>query len=139
MRIFQHLALLLLVAIAVTGAPAQSQTAGQTLAGASPLVADLSDDLIAITTGFTGTEVLLFGATEGVGDIIVVVRAPESQVVVRRKERVGGIWINADSLVFERVPGYYHVAASRLIAEGIQVKPMPTHGVMPHGGGKWAD
>ena len=30
----------------------------------SPLVADLSEDLIAITTRFTGTEVLLFGATK---------------------------------------------------------------------------
>lgn len=117
MRNFQHIALLLLVAIAVTGAPAQSQTTGETLSGASPLVADLSEDLIAITTGFTGTEVLLFGATEGVGDIIVVVRAPESQVVVRRKGRVGGIWVNGDSLVFEQVPGYYHVAASRPLAD----------------------
>ena len=40
------------------------------------LAADLSNDLIAITTRFTGAEVLLFGSTNGVGDIIVVVRAP---------------------------------------------------------------
>ena len=35
---------------------------------AEPLVADLSNHLIAITTGFTGAQVLLFGATDGPGD-----------------------------------------------------------------------
>ncbi|MFT5180476.1 MAG: hypothetical protein ACI8S3_000350 [Alphaproteobacteria bacterium] len=126
MRTFLRIAILLLLAMGMTGASAQSQTTGQApgqmpnqtlTTGTSALVADLSDDLIAITTGFTGTEVLLFGATEGVGDIIVVVRAPESQVVVRRKGRVGGIWINGDSLVFEKVPGFYHVAASRPLVD----------------------
>ena len=71
------------------------------------LVADLSKDLIAITTRFTGAEVLLFGSTNGIGDIIVVVRAPESQVVVRRKKRTGGIWINSDRVIFKNVPGFY--------------------------------
>lgn len=113
MRSFRRIAIILFVALGVAGAPAL----GQTPTGTSQLVADLSEDLIAITTGFTGTDVLLFGATEGAGEIIVVVRAPESQVVVRRKARVGGIWINADSLTFDKVPGFYHVAASRPLAD----------------------
>lgn len=117
MRNFRHTALLLLLAVTFNGAPALGQTANQTSSGTPSLIADLSEDLIAITTGFTGTEVLLFGTTAGSGDIIVVVRAPESQVVVRRKERVGGVWINADSLTFEKVPGFYHVAASRPLAD----------------------
>jgi uncharacterized protein (TIGR02186 family) len=116
MRSLRHIAFALFLVAGVVGSPAQGQTQSQT-ASASPLVADLSEDLIAITTGFTGTEVLLFGATAGVGDIIVVVRAPESQVVVRRKARVGGVWINADRLTFEKVPGFYHVAASRPLAD----------------------
>ena len=41
--------------------------AGARFAIAASLVADLSSHLIAITTGFTGTEVLLFGAKEGPG------------------------------------------------------------------------
>ena len=40
-------------------------------ARAQPLVADLSSHLISIRTDFVGTEVLLFGATEGEGDVIV--------------------------------------------------------------------
>jgi len=39
--------------------------AGARIAVAASLVADLSNHLIAITTGFTGTDVLLFGAKEG--------------------------------------------------------------------------
>lgn len=117
MKNFRFTAIVLFLAIAMSGAPALGQTPDRITPGASPLVADLSEDLIAITTGFTGTDVLLFGATEGAGEVIVVVRAPESQVVVRRKERVGGIWINADSLTFDKVPGFYHIAASRPLAE----------------------
>lgn len=113
---FRHTVIILFLAIGVAGAPAYGQTPRE-VTNASPLVADLSEDLIAITTGFTGTEVLLFGATEGAGEIIVVVRAPESRVVVRRKERVGGIWINADRLTFDKVPGFYHVAASQPLAD----------------------
>lgn len=121
MRNFRYTAIIMFLAASVAGTPALGQKPTQTPdampPGPSPLVADLSEDLIAITTGFTGTEVLLFGATEGAGEIIVVVRAPESRVVVRRKERVGGVWINADSLAFDKVPGFYHIAASRPLAD----------------------
>jgi uncharacterized protein (TIGR02186 family) len=77
------------------------------------LAVDLSEDLVGISTGFTGADVLLFGATEGVGDVIVVVRSPSSSVVVRRKERIAGVWVNAHGLVFNDAPGFYHVAASK--------------------------
>lgn len=80
---------------------------------AQPLVADLSDHLIAIGSGFTGTDVLLYGAIEGDGDVVVVVRGPEESVVVRRKERIAGIWVNRKSVTFDRVPAFYVVAASR--------------------------
>ncbi len=82
-------------------------------AWAQSLVADLSEDLIAITTGFTGSDVLLFGATDGIGDIIVVVRGPLSRLVIRRKSRVAGIWANTDAVEFAGVPSFYHVAASQ--------------------------
>jgi len=84
-------------------------------ARAQPLVADLSNHLVAITTGFVGTEVLLFGAVDGDGDgdVIVVVRGPDQQVVVRRKERTLGLWLNRDHMTFAGVPSFYSVAASR--------------------------
>jgi uncharacterized protein (TIGR02186 family) len=79
---------------------------------AEPLIADIDNHLVAITAGFTGTELLVFGSVQGAGDVIVVVHGPKLDVVVRRKDRVAGIWINNDSLTFEGVPAFYHVATS---------------------------
>jgi uncharacterized protein (TIGR02186 family) len=78
-----------------------------------PLVADLSAHEISITTGFTGTELILFGATEGEGEVVVVVRGPAGSATVRRKSRVLGIWINTASMRFDQVPSFYRVASSR--------------------------
>lgn len=80
---------------------------------AEPLVADLSSHRIAIESGFTGAEVLLYGAIEGEGDLVVVVRGPVERVVVRRKDRVLGVWMNRDKVTFMGVPGFYTVASSR--------------------------
>ncbi len=77
------------------------------------LVSSLSSNLVAITTGFTGTNVLLFGAIDGGGDVVVVVRGPETAEVVRRKGRKLGIWVNESEVVFANVPGFYAVASSR--------------------------
>lgn len=81
------------------------------------LVADLSDHLVAITTGFVGADVLLFGAIEGQGEIVVVVTGPRSEVTVRRKDRVVGVWANVDSMTFENVPAFYAVASTKPLAD----------------------
>jgi uncharacterized protein (TIGR02186 family) len=96
-------------------------SAGVVLAAAAPcgaLEADLSHHLIAITTAFSGTDVLLFGAIEEPEtDVAVIVRGPLEDQVVRRKSRIGPIWLNTDSVRFRGVPGYYAVAASRPLDE----------------------
>lgn len=79
----------------------------------APLIADLSSHHIDLTTSFSGTRLLLFGATERAGDIVVVIRGPESREVVRRKERIAGIWVNRRSVAFEKVPGFYFEAGTR--------------------------
>jgi uncharacterized protein (TIGR02186 family) len=79
----------------------------------APLIADLDDHLIAITTGFAGADVLLFGTTDGPGDVVVIVKGPVADVDVLRKERVGGIWINRKGLGFQNVPAVYMMAASK--------------------------
>jgi uncharacterized protein (TIGR02186 family) len=84
---------------------------------AEELVADLTSHLIAITTGFTGASVVLFGATDGPGNVVVAVRGPEREVTVRRKNRVAGIWVNTEAVTFRHVPSFYAVAASRPIDE----------------------
>ncbi|CAM3323883.1 TIGR02186 family protein [Thalassospira profundimaris] len=87
--------------------------AGPKKASADPLVVDLSNHLVAITTGFTGTNVLLFGAVEEEGDVVVTVRGPDQDMVVRKKERKVGIWVNSESARYKNVPAYYASASNR--------------------------
>jgi len=85
---------------------------GHKALAATSLVADLSSGEIAITAGFSGTELLLFGAVEGSGDVVVVVRGPKRRELVRRKNRVAGIWVNGRTVAFDGTPAYYRVAAT---------------------------
>lgn len=94
---------------------------------AQALVADLSEHLVAVTTGFAGAELLLFGAVEGEGDVIVVVRGPEERTVVRRKERVLGVWVNRDELTIGEAPSFYAIAASRPVSEIASERTMARH------------
>lgn len=96
---------------------ALSAALGPAAKAQEPLVADLSKHLVAITTGFAGTDVLLFGAVDVPGDVVVVVRGPARQEVVRRKERTGGIWVNIDSATIENAPLFYGLAATRALDE----------------------
>lgn len=117
-RPFAIAALLALAGAALGPAPARA---------AEPLVADLSEHLVAITTGFTGAELLLFGAVDGPGDVVVIVRGPRAEVVVRRKARTAGIWVNRDSVTFEGVPAFYHVAASAPLGEQVPLAVRERH------------
>ncbi|MCB2101027.1 MAG: TIGR02186 family protein [Rhodobacterales bacterium] len=91
-------------------------------AKASELIADLSQHLIAITTGFSGANVLLFGSVEAPGDVVVAVSGPKHDITVRRKARVGGVWVNNDQMTFASAPAFYALASSapirKILSEG---------------------
>ena len=80
---------------------------------AAPLVADLSNYRIAMDAGFNGTRLFLFGVRNDNGDIVVVIRGPEKNYIVRKKEKIAGVWVNRDRMKFYNVPNYYAVASSR--------------------------
>ncbi len=77
------------------------------------LIVDLSAHKVEITAGFSGAELLLFGATGGKGDVVVVVRGPTESTIVRRKDKKGGIWVNGANMLFDNVPGFFAIAATR--------------------------
>lgn len=83
-----------------------------TTARPATLVADLSHHLIAITTAFSGAEVLLFGNVEDADDVIVHVRGPSADAVVRRKEPVMGLWLNRQRVRLDDVPSFYALAST---------------------------
>ncbi|HMA73556.1 MAG TPA: TIGR02186 family protein [Xanthobacteraceae bacterium] len=91
-------------------------------AGAERLVSSLSSHIVQITSSFTGVELVLFGTVENDQamaprtsgyDIVATVTGPHQSVVTRRKERMFGIWINAESRSFAEVPSYLEVLATR--------------------------
>lgn len=94
------------------------------------LVPEVSQHEIQLRQGFTGTELLLFGAIlnpDGTRaardyDIIIVLKGPTQSIVVREKDKVAGIWVNADSTEFRSAPSYYAVASSRPIGEIVDDK-----------------
>jgi uncharacterized protein (TIGR02186 family) len=96
------------------------------MAQAKPtLVPDVSARQIEIRYSFTGAQLLLFGAIlyprgrvpEEQPDIAVVLRGPVQPILVREKEKIAGIWMNADSSRFRSAPSYYAVASSRPIKD----------------------
>jgi len=91
--------------------------AGCVVRAQEPLVADLTEYRIAITTGFVGTDVYVFGAKSGPGDVVVIIRGPTVPYAVRRKDRIAGIWLNARRIDFRGVPSFYAIASTRPLDE----------------------
>jgi uncharacterized protein (TIGR02186 family) len=89
------------------------------------LVPDISARQVQIRYSFTGAQLLLFGAIiypggrapSSTADIVVVLRGPVQPILVREKQKIAGIWMNADSNRFRSAPSYYAVASSRPIPE----------------------
>lgn len=94
-------------------------------AAADDLVSGLSQDQIQITSGYSGTDIVVFGAIENTDskrvlsgrDIVVVVRGPSTDMTVRRKDRVAGVWVNSSHVVLHGMPAYYYVASTRRLSE----------------------
>ncbi|KZE11720.1 MULTISPECIES: TIGR02186 family protein [Sphingomonas] len=96
-------------------------------AAAPVLVPDVSTRDVQIAYSFTGAELLLFGAILYPGgrvpqgdrpaDIVVVVKGPPESIVVREKEKVAGIWVNADRMRYRSAPSFYAIASARPIEQ----------------------
>ena len=89
------------------------------------LVPDVSARRVEIRYSFTGAQLLLFGAIlypggrvpEDPPEIAVVLRGPVEPILVREKQKIAGIWMNAESARFRSAPGFYAVASSEPIAD----------------------
>jgi uncharacterized protein (TIGR02186 family) len=97
-------------------------------ARAEDLAAGISRDKIEITSNFTGTDIVVFGAIETdegtalpateVRDVVVVIRSDKPYIVtVRKKDRVGPIFMNREERRFAGVPGFYFLSSTRPLRE----------------------
>lgn len=105
---------------------AQAPGSGPQLPTTETVQADVSTRNVSVTSNFTGTEIVVFGAVDnsqqetaesGLYDIVIVVEGTPSRVVARRKSNVAGLWLNTSSATFDSVPSYYAIASTRPLEE----------------------
>jgi uncharacterized protein (TIGR02186 family) len=110
------IARLLALALIILASPAHAER----------LITTLSTSRVLIYSNFTGADVVLFGSVErdaqtvarrGGYDIVVTVTGPREDILTFRKERVFGIWVNADSRTFVKAPSYLTVLSNRTITD----------------------
>jgi uncharacterized protein (TIGR02186 family) len=103
-------------------------------ARAEDLVSGISQDIIQITSNYTGTAIVVFGAIEQAQniqgrDIVVVVRGPDEPMTVRRRDRIAGVWVNNDAARFEGLPAYYYLASTEPISRIAPPQALARYGI----------
>lgn len=95
-------------------------------AAAETLVASLSAPRVEISSNFAGAEISVFGVIErdaqtiarrGGYQVAVTIAGPADEVVLRKKERVAGIWISGTAQRFTDVPSFYAVQSTENLHE----------------------
>ncbi len=97
-------------------------------AWAEEVVLGLSQDQVAITTSFNGSEILIFGAVKREAPIpqgpplavVMTISGPSEPITVRRKARRFGIWVNTDAVEVDRAPSFYAVVTSAPLSESLK-------------------
>lgn len=92
---------------------------------AEEVVAGLSQEAIAITTNFEGSDILIYGAVRRDApppgtdplEVIITVEGPSRPITVRRKDQRFGIWVNADASEIDAAPSFYAVQTTAPLAE----------------------
>ncbi|MEZ5818541.1 MAG: TIGR02186 family protein [Hyphomicrobiaceae bacterium] len=100
--------------------------------------ADVSTRSVPVTSNFSGTEIVVFGAVDhsrqpsaeaGLYDVVIVVVGTPTRLTVRKKGRVAGLWLNTDSMTFDSVPSYYAIAATRPLDEVASPEVLKSTGI----------
>lgn len=104
----KHLSISLAVSLWSVGALAQSSGNFN-----KPLVSDTAKHSIEIHESFNGEELLLYGARNEQGDLIVVVRGPEADIRIRRKEQIAGMWMHVEGRRYGPLPLFYAVGSTK--------------------------
>jgi len=116
-------ALLALMLLATAAAAQESVDLGANSGGDAgqdeSIVSGLSQNRVSITANFDGSEILVYGAVKreapapaGPLEVIITVEGPSAPAVVRRKDRVAGIWVNDAAVYVDSAPSFYSVVTT---------------------------
>ncbi|MCH1542090.1 MAG: TIGR02186 family protein [Alphaproteobacteria bacterium] len=94
------------------------------VARANVLVTDLSKDQISIRGDFAGETLLLFGAIDpnphgAIDGVVVVLRGPGENIMLRKKRKTLGIWVNQTAYPMGPLPGFLATVSSAPLADFI--------------------
>lgn len=101
------------------------------------IVLGLSHDEVAITANFNGSDVIIYGAVKrsspapdtGPLSVIITLAGPPQPMLVRRKERMFGIWVNTDAVEIDSAPSFYAVATSAPLRDSLTAVEDLRHGI----------
>lgn len=89
------------------------------------IVSGLSDNRVAITANFIGSDILVYGAVKRDAPppsdqplhVIITAEGPPVPHTLRHKEKVAGIWINTTSVELNSAPSFYAVVTTGALDE----------------------
>lgn len=105
------------------------------------IVTGLSQNRVQITANFDGSEILIYGAVKRDSpmpadsrlEVIVTVEGPSTPLIIRRKDRVAGIWMNGSSVTIDAAPSFYAVATTGKLADILsETDDLRYHITLPH-------
>ncbi len=96
---------------------------------AQDISADLSVHEIEVTVGFSGSNLLVFGAIKRKADVVVVVKGPPVYAKLWAKRLRGVFWVNDRPLNYESIPGFYAIASSKPLADIVDSKTAEEYGL----------
>ena len=89
-----------------------------------PLLADVVDKNINITTSFDGAKIIIYGAIDNKfykdSTLIINIIGPSTDIKIKKKEKYFGVWLAGNNeMEFLDVPGYYAIASNKEFFENI--------------------
>ena len=95
---------------------------------ADSVIGGLSTQNVSINTTFTGSDILIFGTIKRSNnekiipsDIIIEVFGPETEITVRKKKRIFGIWVNSDPIKIKNSPSFYSIVSTNKLADILKI------------------
>jgi uncharacterized protein (TIGR02186 family) len=94
------------------------------------LTAKANHDRISIDFFYHGSSVSVRGVSDPGTDLIIKITSPEEHQALRKKGKVAGIlWMNVDTLAFEKVPNLYFLHSTKKVEDLLGRGEMDKYGI----------
>lgn len=84
---------------------------------AHPIISDLAIRNITIDSKFSGIDMLVFGALDVKGDVVIIVHGPKRSLFINKKEKKFGFWINGKRERLENIEQFYSVSSNLKLSD----------------------